>query len=86
MFQEREVLTVCVKGTNKKLGGFTDWIKQLDQKFPAQNRKVASILDNCLAHPHVSGLTVLDLIFLLPNRTSVTQPIDEGVMRSLKAK
>ena len=40
MFQEREVLTVCVKGTNKKLGGFTDWIKQSDQKFPAQNRKV----------------------------------------------
>lgn len=65
---------------------FTDWIKQLDRKFLAQNRKVAFIVDNCPAHPHVPGLTAIDLIYLPPNTTSVTQPMDQGVIRSLKAK
>ena len=50
---------------------FTEWIKQLDRKFLAQNRKVAFIVDNCPAHPHVPDLTVIDLIFLLLNTTSV---------------
>ena len=58
---------------------FTEWVKQLDRKFLAQNRKVAFIVDNCPAHPHVSN-------FLPPNTTSVTQPMDQGVIRSLKAK
>ena len=65
---------------------FTEWIKQLDRKFLAQNRKVAFIVDNCPAHPHVPDLTAIDLIFLPPNTTSVTQPMDQGVIRSLKAK
>ena len=42
---------------------FTEWIKQLDQKFLAQNRKVAFIVDSCPAHPHVPDLTAIDLIF-----------------------
>ena len=65
---------------------FTEWIKQLDRKFLAQNRKGAFIVDNCSAHPHVPNLTARDLVFLPPNRTSVTQPMDQGVIRSLKAK
>ena len=65
---------------------FTKWIKQLDRKFLAQNCKVAFIVDNCPAHPHVPDLTAIDLIFLSLNTTSVTQPMDQGVKRSLKAK
>ena len=42
---------------------FTEWIKQLDQKFLAQNRKVAFIVDNCPVDPHVPDLTTIDLIF-----------------------
>ena len=42
---------------------FTEWIKQLDRKFLAQNRKVAFIVDNCPAHPHVPDLTAIDFIF-----------------------
>ena len=66
---------------------FTEWIKQLDQKFLVQNRKVAFIVDNCPVDPHVPDLTTIDLIFFLPlNTTSVTQPMDQGIIRSLKAK
>ena len=65
---------------------FTDWVKQLDRTFHAKSRKLALIVDNCPAHPHIPGLVAIDLIFLPPNTTSITQPMDQGVIRSLKAK
>ncbi|XP_041369810.1 tigger transposable element-derived protein 4-like [Gigantopelta aegis] len=42
------------------------------------------IVDNCPAHPHVTGLTNVELIFLPPNTTSHTQPMDQGVIQNLK--
>jgi hypothetical protein len=38
----------------------------------------------CPAHPHVKGLKSMKLVFLPPNTTSVTQPMDQGVIRNLK--
>ena len=64
---------------------FTEWVKELDRKYAAQDRKIALIVDNCPAHPEVDGLKAIELIFLPPNTTSKTQPMDEGVIRSLKA-
>ena len=58
---------------------FRDWIQYLDQKSLTQNRKLAFIVNNCPAHPDVPGSTDVDLIFLSPNTTSVTKPMDQGV-------
>ena len=82
MFQDREVHTMYVQDTNKKLNGLRDF-HRLDQTFES-NRKVALIADICLAHPDVSGLMAIDLNFLHPNTTYVTQPMDQGVIQSLK--
>ena len=60
---------------------FTDWIKQSDQ-----NRKIEFIVDNCPAHPYLPRLTAIDLIFLSSNTTSLKQPMDQGVIRSIKAR
>ena len=65
---------------------FEEWIKELDRSFGVQKRKIALIVDNCPAHPTVTGLEWIELIFLPPNTTSVTQPMDQGVIRALKAK
>ena len=65
---------------------FEEWIKELDRSFSVQKRKIALIVDNCPAHPTVTGLEWIELIFLPPNTTSVTQPMDQGVIRALKAK
>ena len=62
-------------------GLFTKWVKELDQNFAAQDMK---IVDNCPAHSIVDGLKAIELIFLPPNTTSKTQPMDQGVIRSLK--
>ena len=64
---------------------FTEWVRQLDNRFVAEGRKIALIIDNCPAHPRIDNLQAVELIFVLPNTTSKTQPIDQGVIRSLKA-
>ena len=55
---------------------FGEWVRKLEQKFSAANRKIALIIDNCTAHPHVDQLESIELIFLPPNTTSHTQPMD----------
>ena len=65
---------------------FEEWVRELDRKFEQQNRKVVLIIDNCPAHPAIGGLKAIQLCFLPPNTTAVTQPMDQVVIRSLKAK
>ena len=65
---------------------FTSWVKHLDRLMIAQGRKVVLIVDNCLAHPHIVGLEVVELVYFHPNSTSKLQPMDQGVIRVLKAK
>ncbi|XP_057297585.1 tigger transposable element-derived protein 4-like [Hydractinia symbiolongicarpus] len=64
---------------------FTDYVKKLDVKFETAGRKIVLIIDNCPAHPEVTGLKAVELVFLPPNTTSKTQPMDQGVIRALKA-
>ena len=49
-------------------------------------KKIVLIVDNCPAHPIVDGLKAIELVFLPPNTTSKTRPMDQGVIRSLKAR
>ncbi|XP_065671797.1 tigger transposable element-derived protein 4-like [Hydra vulgaris] len=64
---------------------FTEWVMKLESFFRAQERKVALLVDNCSAHPHIEGLSNINQMFFPPNTTSVLQPMDQGVIRSLKA-
>ena len=51
-----------------------------------RNRKVLLIVDKCPAHPEIGGLKATELCFLPPKTTSITQPMEQGVILSLKAK
>ena len=64
---------------------FSDYVRKLDTKFDAEGRKIVLIIDNCPAHPNVDNLKAIQLVFLPPNTTSRTQPMDQGVIRALKA-
>ena len=64
---------------------FEEWVRELDVKFQKENRKHALIIDNCPAHPTIADLSNAKLIFLPPNTTSVSQPMDQGVIKCLKA-
>ena len=63
---------------------FTTWVHEFDEDMARQGRQVALLIDNCPAHPDVRGLRATTLFFLPPNTTSVTQPMDQGVILSLK--
>ena len=65
---------------------FEDWVHELDWKFAISKRKIALIIDNCRAHSHVENLKWVELIFLPPNTTSHAQPMDQYIIRPLKAK
>ena len=63
---------------------FEEWVRELDVKFQKENRKIALIIDNCPAHPTIADLSNVELIFLPPNTTSVSQPMHQGVIKCLK--
>ena len=60
---------------------FEEWLCELDRKFKMQGRKIVMIVDNCPAHPELSGLKAVKLQFLPPNTTSCTQSMNQGVIR-----
>ena len=65
---------------------FEERVKVVDRNFGPQKRKITVIIDNSPAHPDVPALDWVELIFLPPNTTSITQPMNQGIIRSLKAK
>ena len=48
-----------------------------------QNRHALLFLDNCPSHPIVE-LSHTKLVFLPKNTTSKTQPLDQGIIKTLK--
>ncbi len=65
---------------------FEDLVREIPRKFEAEQRKVVRIVEYCPAHPLIDDQNAINLVFLPPNPTSHTQPMDQRVVRSLKAK
>lgn len=63
---------------------FRDWLHRLDRKMAIQGRRISLILDNAPGHCKIS-LSSVELFFLPPNYTSRLQPMDQVIIRSLKA-
>jgi len=62
---------------------FEQWLVKLNHRMSLEKRKIAFVVDNCPAHP-ACQLENIELVFLPPNTTSRTQPMDGGVIRNLK--
>ena len=65
---------------------FKEWVRELDNQLEKENQKVALIIDNCTAHPEIRRFKAIDFFFLPPNTTTVLQPMNQEVIRSLKAR
>ena len=63
-----------------------EWLRELDNKFDFEGKNVALLIDNYPAHSHIDKLKAIQLYFLAPNNTSMTQPMDQDVIRSSKPK
>lgn len=58
-----------------------DWVHRLDRC--SHGKKVALVIDNCPAHPTITGLINVTIFYLPPNTTSVMQPCDAGIIKKL---
>ncbi|XP_005102045.1 tigger transposable element-derived protein 4 [Aplysia californica] len=65
-------------------GIFEDWLRKLDRKFLIQGRSILMIVDKCPSHPVVYGLAAIRLKFWPANRSSHSQPCDQGIIHSFK--
>ena len=62
---------------------FTEFLHTFNNKFKLQNRHVLLFLDNCPSHPDIQ-LSNVKLAFLPKNTTSKSQPLDQGIIKTLK--
>lgn len=62
---------------------FKTELREWDEKLKVEKRKILLLIDNCPAHPDVE-LEQIKLIFMPPNTSSKLQPMDQGVIHSLK--
>jgi hypothetical protein len=66
---------------------FTMIMTRLQRKAACQNRKFLIILDNATCHKldyNALNFTNLEIIFLPPNSTSKSQPLDKGIIQNVK--
>ncbi|XP_053545444.1 tigger transposable element-derived protein 4-like [Bombina bombina] len=61
----------------------SEWLKIFDRKMKREGHKVILFLDNATCHPHLK-LSNVKLAWFPANTTSVTQPMDQGVIYTMK--
>ncbi len=66
---------------------FNQYLKELDEYFKKKGRKIVFFLDNALLHivDEATNLMNIELHYFSPNFTLVLQPLDAGIIWSLKA-
>lgn len=64
---------------------FSEWLLKVDDQMQKEGRKILMIVDNCSAHLVDFRLTNVCLEFLPPNCTSLHQPLDQGIIKSVKS-
>nr|XP_037280355.1 tigger transposable element-derived protein 6-like [Rhipicephalus microplus] len=64
---------------------FSEWLLKVDDEMRSAGRKILIIADNCSAHLVNVRLTNVQLEFLPSNCTSLLQPLDQGIIKSVKA-
>jgi len=60
-----------------------EWLTAFNGRMKMQNRHVLLFLDNPTCHPHVKFSNV-QLAWFPPNTTSVSQPMDQGIIQNVK--
>ncbi|XP_023314369.1 tigger transposable element-derived protein 6-like [Trichogramma pretiosum] len=61
---------------------FSDWLRNWDRQL---KRKILLTIDNCGAHSNLEPMKNITVVYLPANTTSLIQPCDQGIIRTLKA-
>ncbi|KAH8029011.1 hypothetical protein HPB51_021915 [Rhipicephalus microplus] len=63
---------------------FKENARQLDPRFAAKKRSILIVFDPASAHVDVGNLSAIKLLFLPPNTTAHAQPLNQGIICSVK--
>lgn len=62
-----------------------EWLMAFNGRMKRQKRHVLLFLDNATCHPHIQ-LSNVKLAWFPPNTTSLSQPMDQGVIQNIKVQ
>jgi hypothetical protein len=67
---------------------FKHYLERLNSKMIRENRHIILLMDNAKCHEpdNINNLSNVKIHFLPPNTTSYLQPLDQGIIYSLKAQ
>jgi len=65
---------------------FEDFIVKWDKELSSSQRKILLLLDNFSGHKIDYIPSNIKFLFLMPNSTSKSQPLDAGIIKSFKDK
>ncbi|XP_033212335.1 tigger transposable element-derived protein 6-like [Belonocnema kinseyi] len=65
---------------------FEEWLTDLNQQMKKPNRKILLLVDNAPRNNYTKILSHVIVKFLPPNLTSEVQPLDQEIIRAVKAK
>lgn len=57
----------------------------INEELIKKGRKILILMDNCPAHNNLGNFSNIKIAFLPHNTTSLIQPLDQGIIRALKA-
>ena len=60
-----------------------EWLTAFNGRMKMQNRHVLLFLDNATCHQHIK-FSNMRLVWFPPNTTSVSQPMDQGIIRNVE--
>lgn len=63
---------------------FRKYLIQWDNELARRKKKILLLIDNCPSHTNIPALSFIKVVFLPPNTTSVLQPMDQGIIKSIK--
>lgn len=63
---------------------FNKWLLDWDLLLEKSNKNILLVVDNCPSHKVTVSLKKIEILFIPPNRTSVYQPLDQGIIKCVK--
>ncbi len=63
---------------------FNEIMRHINARMQAQDQKILMVMDNMSMHHVGATYSNVELLFLPPNTTLITQPMDLGIIRSVK--
>ena len=86
-FKNKSKLPITYRNNKKSwmtAGLFEEWLLKWNRKLVEDGRHIALVLDNATCHPDIP-LSNIKLVYLPPNTTSHTQPLDAGIIANFKS-